>query len=109
MKAGRLNEEVTFQQVRSDGLTWMDLFTRRAYINGVSGNEFFIANAGYEAALTVTITLRYDPVLLGVVPQTCRAVDHNGIIYELLSPADDKEMRHKEIIFRARRIYSDVQ
>ena len=43
--AGQLNAVICFQRSVND--VWEDHLTCRGYINGLSGNEFFIANAGY--------------------------------------------------------------
>lgn len=103
--AGQLNAEIIFQR-SADGSVWEDFLTCRGYINGLSGNEFFIANAGYEAALTVTIQCRYQPALMRITPMQYRAVS-GGVVYELISPADDVGSRHSEIKFRAKRIYTE--
>lgn len=104
MTIGSMNALITFQRT-TDGQTWEDVMSTYAYINGVSNNEFFIANAGYDAQLTVTVTCRYNPKLLHILPTDHRIVDNKGVVYELISPADDIMMQHKEIRFRARRIY----
>lgn len=103
MNANKLRSTVTFRSSGDEGETYTDLFTVRAYINGVSGNEFFIANAGYEAGLTVTITCRYQPCLMAINPTNTQCVDEHGYVYDLISPADDKQGMHDEVIFRARR------
>jgi len=105
MTAGKLRERITFQRKNDSG--WEDYITVQAYVNGVSGNEFFIANAGYEAALTVTIDCRFQLALLKITPMRYRAVDHNGIVYELISPGDDIKTAHTDIRFRAKRIYTE--
>lgn len=102
--AGQLNAVICFQRSVND--VWEDRLTCRGYINGLSGNEFFIANAGYEAALTVTIQCRYQPALMHITPMQYRAVS-GGVVYELISPADDVGSRHSEIKFRAKRIYTE--
>lgn len=107
MNANILRNKVTFRTSADEGETYTDLLTVRAYINGVSGNEFFIANAGFESALAVTITCRYQTTLMGINPTNAQCVDEHGNIYELISPADDKNGRHEEVIFRARRIIPD--
>jgi head-tail adaptor len=107
MKQGLLRQRVTFQVTHDDRATWTDMLTCRAYINGVSGNEFFIASTGYVGALTVTITCRYQPALMAVNPTVTQAVDGEGNLYELLSPADDVQSQHREVIFRARRLMTD--
>ncbi len=81
MRAGMLKDTVTFQKY--DGAEWTDHLTCHAYINGVSGNEFFIANAGDTAALTVTVTVRYTPDIMRITPMEYRAVC-GGIVYELM-------------------------
>lgn len=105
MNMSRMNSRLTFQK-RNDNDEWEDYLSCYAYINGLSGNEFFVANAGYEAALTVTISCRFQFALMRVTPMQYRAVS-NGIVYELISPADDVGYKHCEVIFRARRIYTE--
>ena len=105
MNTDRMNSRITFQK-SSDGIEWEDFLSCYAYINGVNSNEFFIANAGYEAALTVTISCRYQPLLMRITPMQYRIVC-NSVVYELLSPADDVRFEHREVIFRAKRIYME--
>lgn len=105
MRSGLLRDTVTFQKY--DGAEWTDHLTCHAYINGVSGNEFFIANAGDTAALTVTVTVRYTPDIMRITPMEYRAVC-SGIVYELISPADDIGFMHREVKFRAKRIYTEA-
>ena len=107
MRVGAMRDTVTFRKTEDEGITWSDVLTCRACINGVNGSEFFIANAGSVGALTVTISCRYQPLLMKINPTVCCAVDQREQEYELLSPADDKAGEHKEIIFRARRIFRD--
>lgn len=102
--AGQLNAVICFQRSVND--VWEDHLTCRGYINGLNGTEFFVANAGYEAALTVTIQCRYQPALMRITPMQYRAVS-GGVVYELISPADDVGSRHSEIKFRAKRIYTE--
>lgn len=113
MKTGTLRDTVTFCRTADEGRTYTDILTCRAYINGVSGSEFFIANAGYVGSLVVTVTCRYQPALMQINPTVCILRDQRGQTYELLSPADDKQGMHREVIFRARRLYTggmdDVQ
>ncbi len=94
---------VIFQKTE-DNLAWREYFSCHAYINGLSGTEFFIANAGYDSALTVEIECRYCPELMCVIPSTYRIIDEHGTIYELISPADDIQLSHKTIKFRGKRI-----
>ena len=92
---------VTFQKTENN-VDYVDYFTCHAYINGLSGQEFFIANAGFDNTLTVNIECRYCPELM-IISTTFRIVDENGNIYEILSPADDIQLQHKTIKFRAKR------
>ena len=105
--AGQLNAVITFQRRDDDTGEWSDYITVRGYINGVSGTEFFIANAGYEGSLTVTIQCRYQAALMRITPMRYRAVTSDGIVYELISPGDDVQMKHAEVKFRAKRIYTE--
>lgn len=105
MNTDRMNARITFQK-SSDGIEWKDVLSCYAYINGVNGNGFFIANAGYEAALTVTVSCRYQPALMKITPMQYRIIC-GGVKYELLSPADDVRFEHREVIFRAKRIYTE--
>lgn len=92
---------ITFQKTE-DSVNYTDVYTCHAYINGLFGNEFFLANAGFDSAMTVEIECRYCPELM-IISTTHRAVDGAGNIYEILSPADDIQLAHKTIKFRARR------
>lgn len=106
---GKYRNAITFQKNTDnpgDCGEWEDFVTVHGYINGVSGNEFFIANAGYEASLTVTIECRWQPALMKITPMMYRAVS-DGIVYELISPADDVGYRHETVKFRAKRIYTE--
>lgn len=94
---------LTFQFTK-DNVNWEDYAEAHAYINGLSGTEFFIANAGYDSSLMVNIECRYDPMLMRIIPNMFRAVDIQGTIYELVSPPDDVQLRHKTIKFRAKRV-----
>jgi len=93
---------VTFQKTENN-VDYADYFTCHAYINGLSGQEFFIANAGFDNALTVNIECRYCPELM-IISTQYRAVDESGNVYEILSPADDIQLKHKIIKFRAKRL-----
>jgi len=107
MRPELMRDTITFQRAVDDGRNYTDVLTCRAYINGVSGDEFFMANAGFAGGLTVTINCRYQAGLMVINPTNTRAVDGKGNVYELISPADDKQGRHIEVIFRARRVMFD--
>lgn len=103
---GILKETLMFQK-SEDLVTWDNYYTCKGYINGLSGMEFFIANAGWDTTLTVTITCRFQKPLMSVIPTNYRVIDGNTV-YELLSPADDVGYKHEEIKFRAKRVYDNV-
>lgn len=102
MKKHVMRNIITFQSTE-DNVTYTDILTCHAYINGLYGSEFFLANAGFDSGLTVEIECRYCPELM-IISTTHRAVDGAGNIYEILSPADDIQNMHKTIKFRARRV-----
>ncbi len=103
MNTQKMRQYVTFQYTE-DKAEWKDHYSCHAYINGLSGQEFFIANAGYNSGLTVEITCRYSPKLMEVIPTTFRMIDSHGTEYELISPADDIKSEHKFIKFRGRKV-----
>ena len=98
---------ITFQRTE-DNVNYTDVYTCHAYINGLYGNEFFLANAGNDSALTVEIECRYCPELM-IISTTHRAVDGEGNIYEIISPADDIQLAHKTIKFRCRKVKLNEQ
>lgn len=102
MKKHVMRNIITFQSTE-DNVNYTDVYTCHAYINGLYGNEFFLANAGFDSALTVEIECRYCPELM-IISTTHRAVDDEGNIYEILSPADDIQHAHKTIKFRCRKV-----
>lgn len=106
---GKYRDVIVFQKNTDNpgaAKEWEDFITVHGYINGVKGDEFFVANAGYEASLTVTIECRFQPALMKITPMMYRAVS-SGIVYELISPADDVGYRHETVKFRAKRIYTE--
>lgn len=107
MDISRLKEVVTFQRRGNDeGDSWVDYITTRAYINGVSGKEFFIANEGHEGAMTYTVLCRYRPELMNVTPMQYR-IKHGSLYYDIISPGDDIQMKHEQVKFRVRRDYTE--
>lgn len=105
MTIADMKETITFE--RTDGNDeWEPFLTTHAYINAVSGNEFFIANAGNEGSLVVTVTCRFQLKLMRVTPMQYR-IRHGDIFYELISPGDDVKLKHRFVKFRARRIYTE--
>lgn len=102
---GILKRKILFQYSKNL-IDWEDFYSCRAYINGLSGTEFFIANAGFDTSLTVTVICRYTKRLMEVIPTNFRIVD-GDTVYNLISPADDVGYRHEEIKFRAKRVYDN--
>lgn len=105
MNIARLKEKITFQRTEGQD-KWEDYLTVHAYINGVSGTDYFLANAGGEASLTVTVDCRYQSALMRVVPMMYR-IKQGDIVYRLESPGDDIQMRHEIVRFRAKRVYTE--
>ena len=108
MKISNLKEIITFQyDLGAD--QWTDYLTTHAYINGVNGSEFFIANAGNEGALTLIVECRYQPALMKVTPMQYRikhTVGETTYYYDIISPADDIQMKHERVKFRVIRTYT---
>ena len=117
MRISNLKEIVTFQRT-DDGENYTDYYTCHAYMNGMStseffqtksGGEFYMDYAGTEGQLITTITCRYQRALVNINPMQYR-LKHtvNGVdtYYQLLTPADDVQLKHERIKFRARRIYN---
>ena len=92
---------ITFQRT-DDNVNYSDVYTCHAYINGLYGDEFFLANAGNDSAMTVEIECRYCLELM-IISTTHRAIDGAGNIYEIISPPDDIQLAHKTIKFRAKK------
>ena len=109
MNVGELNERITFRRTDDERETYTDVLTCRGCIKGVSGDEAYLANAGFEALSVVTITVRYQLAIMGIDPTKHIAVDRSGAVYDLVSPAEDKGGRHIECVFRARRVFADEE
>lgn len=93
METGTMNQRITIQRlettVNENGLEteeWRDCYLCWAYVNGVSGSEFWAAHA-VQAENTVVFTVRYckkvaevNPkqyrILFGGVPYNITHVDH---------------------------------
>lgn len=109
MKKHSMRQYITFLKT-ADNVGWQEYFSCHAYINGLSGTEFFLANAadaGYDSSLTVEIECRYCPELMKVIPSTYKIIDEHGTEYDIISPADDIQLMHKTIKFRGKRITND--
>lgn len=78
MNAGMLNKKITIQQyistpddIGNDISDWVDFYHCWAYVNGLSGTEYFAA-AAIQADNTVVFTIRYNINLKDIEPQTYR-------------------------------------
>lgn len=96
-----LREKITFQ-VLNDDEVWQELITVYAAISGLRNSEYWINYAGGNAEECVNVSVRYNSVIMNIIPQRGRFIC-KGIVYELITPPDDVLFRHKEIKFKARR------
>lgn len=107
MEAGAYNSrieiQVTNNNVQSAEIQYVPFMTVWAYVNGISGKEFWEVNAGGVAENIVNVTVRYNKQLMFLAPQTTRFI-LDGFTYELISPPDDVQFLHKQIKFKAVRI-----
>lgn len=104
MEAGDYNARIEIQVMAdSENPDSFEHFAHKwAKVKGLSGMEFWAANAGGVAEEIVNVTLRYDKRIMLLAPQTTRFL-LDGFIYGLESPPSDVEFKHKEIKFKARR------
>jgi len=82
MEAGKLRHTITIQVMSADEL-WVDLLTCQAQVNGLSGGEYWAASAE-QAQNNVDFTVRYTPLLSGLLPQTTRIL-FRGLRYDVRS------------------------
>ena len=82
MEAGKLRHTITIQVMSADEL-WVDLLTCQAQVNGLSGSEDWAASAE-QAQNNVDFTVRYTPLLSGLLPQTTRIL-FRGLRYDVQS------------------------
>lgn len=99
--ASKLRDLVTFQEQEESG-EWKDTAKARAYITGLKNSEYWEQYAGGNADQNLTVSVRYKPCLMALIPQTSRLI-FDGNIYDIISPPDDVLLRHAEIKFRVRR------
>lgn len=104
MEAGAYNSRIEFQVMTdpNDVNSYVSFMSVWAYVNGLRGDEFWAANSGGVAENIVNVTVRYDKRIMFLAPQTTQFV-LDGFVYELISPPDDVQFKHKEIKFKARR------
>lgn len=96
-----LREKITFQ-ILDDSEEWHDLITVYAALSGLRNSEYWVNYAGGNADECLNVSVRYNKLIMGIIPQRGRFVC-NDVIYELITPPDDVLFRHKEIKFKARR------
>jgi SPP1 family predicted phage head-tail adaptor len=89
MRAGRLNQRITFQRrtetldaYREDTGDWADLVTVAAGVEPVSGKEFFAA-LQVQSDVTHRIVCRYSSDTSGVT--TKDRVSHETFLYDIQS------------------------
>lgn len=104
MNAGAYNSRIELQVMTDseDTNSYAPFISVWAYVNGLRGDEFWAANSGGVAENIVNVTVRYDKRIMLLAPQTTRFL-LGGFVYELISPPDDVQFKHKEIKFKARR------
>ena len=102
MRAGRLNQRVTFQRktesldaYREDVGAWADLVTVYAGVEPVSGKEFFSALM-VQSDITTRVVVRHSADV-SVVKAKDR-ISHNGQIYDIQSILNIGS-RNKELHF----------
>lgn len=96
-----LREKITLQALTDDE-QWRELITVYAAISGLRNSEYWINYAGGNAEECLNVSVRYNKVIMNIIPQRGRFIC-KGIVYELITPPDDVLFRHKEIKFKARR------
>lgn len=82
MEAGKLRHIITIQVMDSQEF-WSDYFSCYAQVNGLSDNEYWAASAE-QAQSTVDFTVRFTPMLAGLMPQTTRIL-FSGNRYDVQS------------------------
>lgn len=104
MEAGAYNSRIEIQIMLDpeDVSSFVPFMSVWAYVNGLSGKEFWEVNAGGVAENIVNVTVRYNKDIIKLAPQTTRFI-LNGSIYDLISPPDDVQFLHRQIKFKARR------
>lgn len=102
MRAGRLNKRVVIER-RDSGKNsfsepvdvWQSLATRSAGIEPLNGKEYFNA-VGENSGVTTRIRLRFDAVTATIT--SADRINHNGTIYEIVSPPINPQERGAEIV-----------
>jgi SPP1 family predicted phage head-tail adaptor len=102
MRAGRLNQRVTFQRrtesldaYREDTGTWADLVTVAAGVEPVSGKEFFAA-LQVQSDISTRVVCRYSSDVSGVT--TKDRILHDSNYYDIESILNVGS-RNKELQF----------
>lgn len=83
MDAGALKHPIVIEQWDEDAEDWVEkpYFSCRAYVNGLSGSEYWTASA-VQAENTVDFTVRYCKKLADIIPQLYR-IKFRGVPYDI--------------------------
>lgn len=88
MESGKFNRRITIQQrstsTNENGMdveTWTDSYLCWAYVNGLSGTEFWAAQA-VQAEETVVFTIRYCRIVKTLDPRNFRIL-FDGVPYDI--------------------------
>lgn len=109
MNAGAFREKITIQKkiMLSDDIgqqseKWTDFFVCHAYVNNLSGREFWEA-AQQNAERTVTFTIRYCSTLIDINAVNYR-IKFRGYIYDIIFIDN---IKYKNEIFKIKAIAND--
>lgn len=102
MRAGRLNQRITFQRrteslnaYREDAGTWSDIVTVSAGVEPVSGKEFFSA-LQVQSDVTTRVVVRYSSDVSDIT--TKDRIEHGSNYYDIESILNVGS-RNKELHF----------
>ena len=85
MRIGRMNQRITFQHrdvsVNENGFSsevWDDFYSCSAYVNSLSGSEYWAAHA-VQAETTKVFTIRYCQSVASIDPKNYRIIFQNNV------------------------------
>ena len=103
MRAGRLNQRITFQRrtesldaYREDVGTWTDLVEVAAGVEPIRGKEFFAA-LQVQSDITTLIVVRYSSDVSGITAKD--RIVHGSDTYDIAGPPINVNSRNKELHF----------